>query len=101
MPRIPKNLSDKDMVRGFVEEETLADHFARVEKEEKKERKGEAAAEPPLNLARAGFTPVLMDDLGRALMQLKMELFREGVKNYTFKITRQGERIVLTPKYRN
>lgn len=96
MPRIPKNLSDKDMVRGFVEEETLADRFARIEKEEKKEE----AAEPPLNLARAGFTLALMDDLGRALMQLKMELFREGVKNYTFKITRQGERIVLTPKYR-
>ena len=100
MAKIPKNLSDKDMVRGFIEEETLANRFTRMEKEEEKREKEEAEIEPPLNLAKAGFTPALMDDLGRALMQLKMDLYRADVKNYTFKITRKGESLVLTPKYK-
>ena len=33
-------------------------------------------------------------------MVLKMELFREGIQHYTFKIKRDGENIVLTPKYK-
>lgn len=100
MPKIPKDLSDKDMVRGFAEEETLADRFTRMEREEAKREKEKAETEPPLNLAKAGFTPALADELGRALMQLKMELFREGVTDCRFKIARQGESIVLTPKYK-
>ena len=38
---------------------------------------------------------------GKALLQLKMELYRSGITSYSFKIRRDGENIVLTPKYKN
>ena len=38
-----------------------------------------------------------MDRLGRELLQLKMELFREDIKEYTMQIKHEGKKIVLTP----
>ena len=35
--------------------------------------------------------------LGRKLLELKMELFREGMKNYTLKVKREGWDIIITP----
>lgn len=96
MSHIPKNLSDKDMLQGYVEEETLEDRLLAAEKAAEQRRREEAAAEPPAELARAGFTPELTDQLGRALMELRIELFREGVQNYRFKIRREGKVITLT-----
>lgn len=98
MSKIPKNLTDKDMFKDYVEDMSIEDHFVRAEKAAKKKR--QETIEPPADLARAGFTPQLTEELGRALLQLKMELFRAGVKSYTFKIKREGENIVLIPKYK-
>ena len=94
--RIPKNLSDKDMLQGYVEEETLEDRLLAAEKAADERRREQAAAEPPAELARAGFTPELTDQLGRALMELKFELSQEGIRDYRFKIRREGRVITLT-----
>ena len=96
--KIPKNLSDKDMFAGFVEEETLESKFIAAEKAEEKRRKERASVEPPADLARAGLTPEIMERLGKELLQLKMELFREDIKNYTMQIKRDGQKIILSPK---
>lgn len=100
MSKIPKGLTDKDMLQNYIEDESIEDKFIQAEKIEDKKRRERAGIEPPAQLARAGFTPALTDELGRALLQLKMELYREGVQNYSFKIKRDGESIVLTPKYK-
>ena len=96
MPKIPKNLTDKDMVKNYVEEQTIEDQLLKAAK---KAEKLEAAAKleaPPAPLARAGFTPELTDKLGKALMALKLELANAGVTGYNFKIKRDGETITLT-----
>ena len=96
MPKIPKNLTDKDMVKNYVEEQTIEDQLLKAAK---KAEKLEAAAKleaPPAPLARAGFTPELTDQLGKALMALKLELANAGVTGYNFKIKRDGETITLT-----
>ena len=64
------------------------------------EKKAKESVEAPADFLRAGFTPQLTEELARALLQLKMELYREDVKNYTFQIKRDGEKIVLIPKYK-
>ena len=94
--RIPRNLSDKDMLQGYVEEETLEDRLLAAEKAADERRRETAAAEPPAELARAGFTPELTDQLGRALMELKFDLSQEGIRDYRFKIRREGRVITLT-----
>lgn len=100
MSRIPKGLTDKDMFRDYVEEASLEDRFIHAEKESERQRREQAVPEPPADLVRAGFTPELTEALGKVLLQLKMELFREGIRQYSFKIHRDGEQIILTPKYK-
>ncbi|WP_337508439.1 hypothetical protein [Mitsuokella jalaludinii] len=94
MSKIPKNLSDKDMFKDYVEDTSIEDRFRAAEK------KAKESVEAPADFLRAGFTPQLTEELARALLQLKMELYREDVKNYTFQIKRDGEKIVLIPKYK-
>ncbi len=96
MSKIPRNLSDKDMFQGYAEETTLEEQFLNAEKAADKKRREQKEAEPPAELARAGFTPELTESLGRALLELKMELFREDIKEYSFKIRREGHTIALT-----
>lgn len=100
MSKIPKGLTDKDMLANFVETETLEDKFIAAEKIENARKKANAAIEPPVQLAKAGFTPALADELGRAILNLKMELKLRGADSITFKIKREGENIVIVPKYK-
>ena len=97
MGKIPKGLSDKAMIEGFEEEATLEDCFLAHEvREEDKRRR--ALREREDDLSRAALTPELLDRLGKELLQLKRDLFAQGVKNYRIDIKRMGTTIVLAPK---
>ena len=100
MSKIPKGLTDKDMMQNYVEEVSLEDKFIEAEKIADKKRREQAGIEPPAKLGQAGFTPQLTEELGKALLQLKIELYREGIKNFSYKIKRDGENIILMPKYK-
>ncbi len=99
--KIPRDLSDKDMFRDYVEEETIEAKFEALGKKEEKQRKEKEEMEPPANLAKAGLTADIMDRLGKELLQLKMELFREDIKDYTMQIKREGKKILLIPVERS
>ena len=99
MSKIPKNLTDKDMLKNWVEEETVEDKFRRAEKIEDKKRRERAGIEPPAELARAGLTRQLTEELGKALTELKMQLSLKGAKDITYKVKNDGTKIVITPKY--
>jgi len=96
MPKIPRGLTDKDMVKNYVEEETIEQQLLTAAKKAEKFRAIAEAEAPPAPLAKAGFTPELADKLGRELLALKIELSNSGVKSYNFKIKRDGEKITLT-----
>ena len=99
MSKIPKNLTDKDMLKNWVEEETVEDKFLRAEKIEDKKRRERAGIEPPAELARAGLTRQLTEELGKALTELKLQLSLKGAKDITYKVKNDGTKIVITPKY--
>ena len=99
MSKIPKNLTDKDMLKKWVEEETLDDKLLRAEKIKDKRRRERAGIEPPAELARAGLTRQLTEELGKALTELKMQLSLKGAKDITYKVKNDGTKIVITPKY--
>ena len=96
MPKIPKNLSDKEMFAGYAEEATLEERFIKAEEAAEKKRKEEAPQEPPADFIKMGFTPELAEELGKTLTALRIELSREGIRNYGFKIRRDGRKITLT-----
>ena len=81
MAKIPKNRSDKDMMQGFEEEERARQQAERI---------------PPADLARAGLSSAQTDELGRALMELKLALAQEGVQHYKLKIQRKGRQVIIT-----
>ena len=96
MPKIPRGLTDKDMIKNYVEEETIEQQLLTAAKKAEKLRMVAEAEAPPAPLAKAGFTAELADKLGRELLALKIELSNAGVQSYNFKIKRDGERITLT-----
>jgi len=96
MAKIPKGLSDKDMLQGYVEQVTM-EFMAAEEAEDKKRRAKAALGKPEKNIALTGFSDELVEELGRKLLELKMELFREGVKNYTLKVKKDGHTITIKP----
>lgn len=97
MAKIPKGLSDKDMLQGYVEQATMESQFLAAEEAEDKRRRarGMAAAEKRISLA--GFTDELTEELGKKLLELKMELFRDGVRDYSMKVKKDGRSIIIRP----
>ncbi len=96
MKRPPRGLTDKDMIRNYVEEQSVEAQLLTAAKKAEKRRLVEEAEAPPEPLAKAGFTKDLAEKLGMELLALKVELGTSGVKDYNFKIKRDGEKITIT-----
>gem|GEM_PF-299632 len=93
MPKIPRGLTDKDMVKNYVEEATIESQLLTAEKNAERRKQLEEAEAPPAPLAKAGFTKELTEKLGMELLALKIELSNSGVKSYNLKVKRDGEKI--------
>ena len=96
MKKPPRGLTDKDMIKNYVEEKSVEAQLLTAAKKAEKRRLADATDAPPEPLAKAGFTKDLTEKLGMELLALKMQLEMEGVKGYNFKIKRDGEKITLT-----
>ncbi|GBG58583.1 hypothetical protein SPFL3102_03404 [Sporomusaceae bacterium FL31] len=92
MAKIPKNLSDNAMMVGFKEKATFENTvFNEVEEAVKPVKK-----EQKENLATAFFTLELQEKVGKALLDIKLDLFKQGVVDFTIKVARQGSQVTLT-----
>ncbi|MEG6586256.1 hypothetical protein [Dendrosporobacter sp. 1207_IL3150] len=92
MAKIPKNLSDSAMMVGFKEKTTFEnDIFNESEKEIKPNKK-----EQKENLATAFLTPELQEKVGKALLDIKLDLYKQGIVDYNIKVSRQGSQVTLT-----
>lgn len=96
MAKIPKNRSDSDMMQGFEEEETLSEILLRKERQAEERARQQAAQELPADLARAGLSSAQAEELGRALLELKLALAQDGVQQYRLKIQRKDRQVIIT-----
>jgi len=96
MAKIPKNLADKDMFSGYKEKDSFESVFLAAEDDEPTplKAKKKTAAE---NIQLSYLTPVLQEKIGKLLLELKMDLYKEGVVDYEIKVKRDGKNIVLVP----
>lgn len=94
MAKIPKNLSDKSMFGDFQEEITFEnDIFS-----------GEVATSKPVKPLKKEkapyvsefFTDDLQEKVGKLLLELKVELYKEGIVDFDVKVARQGKEVILT-----
>lgn len=96
MAKIPKNLSDKDMFSGFKEEQTFETMvYADEEPAPLKPKLKKSAANP---LTDDLLTATLKEKLGRLLLEAKLELYKQGIVDYSWSATREGDKIILSPK---
>lgn len=92
--KITKNLSDADMFKNYKEEITF-EHTDESEPEPKPAKRSGTAAKQE-DIKTAFFTPQLQEQVGKALLELKLELYKAGIVDYTVKVSREGRKILLT-----
>ena len=97
MAKIPKGLSDKDMLDGYKEEVSMEAQFMAAEAAEEKKRREKIFGTSKNSLSMSGLDDETLEKLGRKLLELKMELFRAGFKNYHLKVKKEGYDIIITP----
>ena len=91
---IRKNLSDAEMFKGM--KETITFENNPVEEETPKQIKAKPKKQEA-DLHTAFFTPELQEKVGKALLDVKLQLFKEGVVDFDIKVSREGTKIILTP----
>ncbi|TCL38270.1 hypothetical protein EV210_104253 [Anaerospora hongkongensis] len=89
---IKKNLSDSDMFVGHKEVITFENNP--VEEEAVKPVKAAAKKQPDFH--SSFFTPDLQEKVGKALLEIKMQLFKEGIVDFDLKVNREGTKVVLS-----
>ncbi|MDR3590839.1 MAG: hypothetical protein P4N41_14400 [Negativicutes bacterium] len=92
MVKIPKNRQDSEMVGSFSEPSSFehasdGDPVLPVAKP--------AKIEAPKPAYAAFFTPELQEDLGKALLNLKLKLYKQGIVDYTLKVVCEETQVVL------
>lgn len=97
MAKIPKNLSDQAMFAGVEEKESFETMLL---DDKQPQARPKSKAKEKEDLALSFLTPELQEKIGRCLLELKLELFKEGVVGYDIKVAREGKKIVLSPAAR-
>lgn len=93
MAKIPKGLADKDMFVGVKEIETFE---TMVFTEEVPVAKPKVKTKEKDDLATAFLTKELQEKIGKALLELKLDLFKEGLVDYDIKVVREDKKIILS-----
>ncbi|MDY4920495.1 MAG: hypothetical protein SO119_05410 [Phascolarctobacterium sp.] len=93
MAKIRKGLSDADMLKGFNEELTFENGMYADEKVKQNKLKG--------NKAPAKMELLLPEDaqerLNRFLLEISMECLKKNQGSCTWKVSREGEQIIIKP----
>lgn len=91
---IRKNLSDADMFAGHKETITFENNPG--EDSGSKPVKASVTKKQQPDFHSSFFTPELQDKVGKALLDVKMHLFKEGIVDYELKVSREGTKVILT-----
>jgi len=94
MAKIPKNLSDKSMIGTYTEQITFENDIFTEEivttRPVKSEKKVSVA------YVSEFFTPEIQEKVGKALLEVKVELYKQGIVDFDIKVARQDKQVVLT-----
>ncbi len=94
--KIQKGLSDADMMKGFVETETF--ETALLKDDAKVANK--VVGKPKEQKTEDGFyqeflTERIKTEIGKLLLAIKMDYFKDDVKDFSIQVKRNGNHIVL------
>lgn len=95
MVKIPKNLSDKSMFGDYQEEITFENDIFSEETAAPKPVK--AGKKEKTSYVSEFFSNELQEKVGKLLLEVKLELYKEGIVDFEMKAERKGKEIILTP----
>lgn len=95
--KIQKNLSDADMMKGFVEEETFETMVLRDDDPTSplKQNKPVASKGSKEAFYKEFLTEKVETEIGKLLLDIKMEYFKDGYGDFSVQVKKDGKRIVL------
>ena len=96
MKKVPvkKNLSDQDMLVGYVEEKTFETDVLIEETPVKKIKP--APKNTTQDSKTAFFSKELQEDVSKALLELKVKLYKEGIVDYDLKVSQKEHQVIIT-----
>lgn len=94
MAKIQKDRSDAEMFAGWKEAAPQGE--SAWAEDEPSKPVGRTAVHPETNLNQSFVTPALAEKIGKALLELKLELYKDGIVDYDIKVSRESRRVVLT-----
>lgn len=90
--KIRKNLSDEEMLANYREEITFENYVEDRMPETKLKSKGEQK-----EAADSFFTPQLQEQVNKALLELKIKLYKQGIVDYDLKVTCEENQVIIAP----
>ena len=97
MPKIPRNLSDKDMFKGWQEELTIEE----VMLQEAEPKKTASSPQPKRTLEKrdSAYQTYLpqdaIDTMEKLLLEIKLDFFKQGISDYRINVRREENNILL------
>ena len=94
--KIQKGLSDADMMKGFQEQETF--ETAILKDDATTVRKANNKANPTKtddDFYQEFLTERIKTEIGKLLLAIKMDYYKEDVKDFSIQVKRNGKDIVL------
>lgn len=94
--KIQKGLSDADMMKGFIEEETFETAIlkddAKVGNKTANKHKEQKSED---NFYQEFLTERIKTEIGKLLLAIKMDYFKDDVKDFSIQVKRNGNHILL------
>ncbi len=97
MAKIPKNLSDKDMFKGWKDEPTVEETMLRASEKESPSSvpKPGRTSEKREATYQTYLPRDAVDTLERLLLEIKVDLYKQGISDYRIQVRREGTTILL------
>ncbi len=98
MGKIPKNLSDKDMFKGWQEEPTIEETMlqsAEPKKAARPQPKRAAAPDKRDGAYQTYLSQDAIDTMEKLLLEIKLDLYKQGISDYRVNVRREGNKILL------
>lgn len=94
MVKIPRNRQDSEMVGDLPEAESF-EHLSDGTASRPAAKSAAKPAKQPDPGYAAFFTPELAEEVGKALLTLKVNLYKQGIVDYRLKVSCEADQVVL------
>ena len=97
MPKIPRNLSDKDMFKGWLEEPTIEETMLQAAEPKKivSHPQPKRTPEKRDGTYETYLSQDAVDTMEKLLLEIKLDLFKQGISDYRVNVRREGNNILL------